>query len=116
MKPRGVTNSADNGSEIAFISRFGGRDKPTFYQCWGIGETVAKGDGRLRSGTEGDRGVGVKSGGDEAIERPRRRPGGQTQVREDFGDHGGLFDGGNDLELAATVRTVFDVDIEHSFQ
>ena len=36
-------------------------------------------------------------------------------MREDLGDHGGLFAGGNDLQVAATVRTVFDVDVEYPF-
>ena len=35
---------------------------------------------------------------------------------EDFGNHRGGFDGGNDLQVTATVRTVFDVDVEYSLQ
>ena len=49
-----------------------GVTSPPFDEIWIIGETVAKGDGRLRSGTEWDQGVGVKSGRDEQTERPCR--------------------------------------------
>ena len=35
---------------------------------------------------------------------------------ENSGDHRGLFDGGNDFQGAATVRTVFNVDIEYPFE
>ena len=31
---------------------------------------------------------------------------------EDLGDHRGVFDGGDDLQGAATLGTLFDVDIE----
>jgi len=31
-------------------------------------------------------------------------------------NHRRLFDGGNDLELAATLRAVFEVDIEHALE
>ena len=33
-------------------------------------------------------------------------------MREDPDDHGGLFDGGDDLQLAATVRTMLNIDVE----
>ncbi|MEN8259075.1 MAG: hypothetical protein ABFS02_00555 [Pseudomonadota bacterium] len=42
--------------------------------------------------------------------------GGQTEVREDPGNHRGFFDGGDDLHVATTVSTVFDVGIEHPFK
>ena len=47
-----------------------GVTSPTFDEIWIVGETVAKGDGQLRSGTEWDQDVGVKSDRDEQIERP----------------------------------------------
>ena len=43
---------------------------------------------------------------------PRWRPGLQPQVRKDPLDHGRLQDGGDDLELAAAIRAVFEVDLE----
>ena len=40
------------------------------------------------------------------------RPGLQSQVREDPLDHRCFEDGGGDLELAAAVRAVLEVDLE----
>ena len=34
---------------------------------------------------------------------------------EDLGDHGGMFDGGDDLQGATALGAVLDVDLEHSF-
>ena len=42
-------------------------------------------------------------------------PGGQAEMGENLGDDPGLFDGGNDLEFAATMGAMFHVDIEHPF-
>ena len=36
-------------------------------------------------------------------------------MREDLGDHGGIFDGGDDRQGATTLGAVFQVDIEHPF-
>jgi len=47
-----------------------------------------------------------------ARRHPGRCPGLQSEVREDPLYHGCLQDGGNDLELAAAVRAVFEVDLE----
>jgi hypothetical protein len=33
-------------------------------------------------------------------------------MREDPDDHGGLFDGGDDLKGAATIRAMLDVNVE----
>jgi len=44
--------------------------------------------------------------------RAWRRSGLQTQVREDFLDHW-LFEDRRDDQLAAAVRAVFQVDLEH---
>ena len=35
---------------------------------------------------------------------------------KNLGDDPGLFDGGDDLEFAATMGAMFDVDIEHPFE
>ena len=63
---------------------------------------------------------GVKSGRFEEIERPRGsagwRPGGQPEMGENLGNNPGLFDSGDDLEVAATVRAMFHVDIEYPFE
>jgi hypothetical protein len=37
-------------------------------------------------------------------------------MSEDPGDHGGLFDGGDDLQGAPAIRTVFAIDIKHPFE
>lgn len=37
-------------------------------------------------------------------------------MREDFGNHGRLFDGGDNLQGAATLRAVFDSDRENAFE
>ena len=38
-------------------------------------------------------------------------PGGQTQVGEDLHDHRRRLDGGDDLEVAPTLRAVFQVQV-----
>ena len=43
---------------------------------------------------------------------PRRRPGLQSEVGEEPLDHWRLDNGRNDLELAAAVRAVLEVDLE----
>jgi len=45
-----------------------------------------------------------------------RGPGGQAEMGEDLGDHGGIFDGGDDLQGAAAVGVVLNIDIEHPFE
>ena len=37
-------------------------------------------------------------------------------MSENPGNHGGLFDGGDDFQGAATVGAVFEVDIEDPFE
>ena len=37
-------------------------------------------------------------------------------MSENFGNHGGIFNGGNDFQGAATVWAVLDVDIEYAFE
>ena len=37
-------------------------------------------------------------------------------MREDFGDHCRIFDGGDDLKVATTLRAVFEVDSENAFE
>ncbi len=41
-------------------------------------------------------------------------PGGQAQVAQNLADHRGLFNGGDDRQGAATVRTVSHVDREQT--
>ena len=48
--------------------------------------------------------------------RPRRRAGLQSDVGEDALDHRRLEDGGADLQLAAAVRAVFEVELEGPFE
>ena len=64
-------------------------------------------------------GMGGGSGQFEAIEGPGRSgrcSGGQTEMGEDLGSHGGMLDGGNDLQGATALGAVLDVDLEHSFE
>ena len=79
----------------------------------GQGGLSAQGLNRMGSG------IGGGSGQLESIEGPRRCsgrcPGGPAQMREDLGDHGGIFDGGDDRQGATTLGAVFQVDIEHPF-
>ncbi|MGH8653111.1 MAG: hypothetical protein ACREYE_13515 [Gammaproteobacteria bacterium] len=55
----------------------------------------------------------------ESMAWPRRGAGrcmdGQAEMGEGLGNHGEMFDGSDDLQGAAAVGTVFDVDIEHPF-
>ena len=37
-------------------------------------------------------------------------------MAEDLDDHRRIFDGGDDLQSAAAVRAVFDVDVEDPFE
>jgi len=36
---------------------------------------------------------------------------GQAQMREDLGDHRRIFDGGDDLQGAATVRAMLNINV-----
>jgi len=45
-----------------------------------------------------------------------RRSGRQAEMGEDLGNHGGVFDSGNDLQGAATVGAMFHIDIEHPLE
>jgi hypothetical protein len=67
----------------------------------------------------GGRGLGSESHL-ESVEWPRGRsgrcPGGQPEVREDLGDHGGIFDGGDELQGAAALRALLDVDLEYPLE
>ena len=37
-------------------------------------------------------------------------------MREDPDNHGGLFDGGDNRQVAATMRAMFDIDRENAFE
>jgi hypothetical protein len=37
-------------------------------------------------------------------------------MSKNFGNHRRVFDGGDEFQGTATVRAVFDVDIEHPFE
>jgi len=43
-------------------------------------------------------------------------PSAQAEMSEDLGDHGGVFDGGDDFQCVAAVRAFFSTDIEHRFE
>jgi hypothetical protein len=79
----------------------------------------AKGGCRLR---ELNRRGGGSSLGSDRLEGgvPRgcsgRCPGGQAEMGEDLGNHGGMFDGGDDRQGAAAVGTLFNIDSEHPFE
>jgi len=47
---------------------------------------------------------------------PRWGAGGQAQVRENLDDHGGIFNGGDERQGAAALRTVCHVDLKHPFE
>jgi len=64
--------------------------------------------GGSRPGSEGQlksiEGLGCCSG---------RCSGGQVEMGEDLGNHGRIFDGGDDRQDTAALRTLRDVDIEY---
>jgi hypothetical protein len=64
-------------------------------------------------------GFGGGSGQLESIDDPgrcsARCSSGQAEMGEDLGDHGGMFDGGDDLQGATALGALLDVDLEHSF-
>jgi len=35
---------------------------------------------------------------------------------EDFGDHRGIYEGGDDLQGSAALETLFNIDIEYPFE
>jgi hypothetical protein len=37
-------------------------------------------------------------------------------MREDLGHHGGMFEGGDDLQGVAALGTLFNIDSEHPFE
>ena len=37
-------------------------------------------------------------------------------MRDDPDDHGGLLDGGNNLQVAATMRALFDINVENALE
>ena len=52
----------------------------------------------------------------ESIEGRGRCSGGQTEMGEDLGNHGGMFDGGDDLQGATARGALLDVDLKHSLR
>ena len=42
--------------------------------------------------------------------------GGQAQMGEDFDNHGGIFNGGDERHRCTTVQTEYHVDREHAFE
>jgi hypothetical protein len=56
----------------------------------------------------------------ESIEGPGRCSGrcsgGQAEMLADLGDHGGMPDGGDDLQGATVLEALLDVDLEPSFE
>ena len=86
---------------------------------WGLGRARGKGSCSLRELSPMGGGIGWGSGHSKSIEWPRwgseRCPGGQAEMREDLGDHGRMFDGGDDLQGAAALGTLLDDDLEHPF-
>ncbi len=45
-----------------------------------------------------------------------RCPGGQAERSEDLGNHGGMFDGGEDLQDTTPGGTLFHIASEHAFE
>ena len=80
----------------------------------GQGRLSAQGLNRMESA------LGRASGRLKECEELRRGPGwgsgGQPQMDEDLGHHGGLFDGGHERQGAAALRTGGHVDLEHPFE
>ncbi len=64
-------------------------------------------------------GSGLEAGGFKAIEDRSGCAGwcsgGQAKMAQDFGKDRRLFDGNDDFQFTAAVRTVFDVDDEVAF-
>ena len=58
----------------------------------------------------------LPSGSGRLKERQRRRARRQAQMREYPDNHRRLFDDGDDLQGTATLRAVFEVDIEHALE
>ena len=110
---------------VLWISRSGGARNPHVFQhtlrflrSGGTRPSFAR-DGFFTTsqGLNGmGSGIGGGSGQLESIEGPRRCsgrcPGGPAQMREDLGDHGRIFDGGDDRQGATTLGALFQVDTE----
>ena len=52
----------------------------------------------------------------EALDSFPDGAGTRAQMGEDYDNHRRIFDGGHDLQSAAAVGAVFDVDVEDSFE
>ncbi len=52
---------------------------------------------------------------DSVAKMAGRCPGGQAEMIENPSNHGGIFNGSDDLQGAATMQTVLNVDIEYPF-
>ena len=93
-----------------------GLERADFAPSWAFARPPAERDPRL-----GCKPVSVaESGRFEQIESPRRcarwGAGGQAQMGEDSHDHRRRFDGGDDLQGAAAVWAMFDVNVEHPLE
>jgi hypothetical protein len=76
------------------------------------GEREGRGPQELPLDHEDGAEIRARSGQLESVEGPgpgsRRCAGGQAEVGEDLGDHGGMFEGGDDLQGAAGAPTSRD--------
>ncbi|MDB5904193.1 MAG: hypothetical protein JWM26_3071 [Betaproteobacteria bacterium] len=76
----------------------------------------AERDRQARCSTAVNRGSGGLKERQRSCRGAWRRARRQAQMREDSDNHRRLFDGGDNLEVAATLRAVFEVDIEHALE
>ena len=83
-------------------------DAPGYGAFWPLTRVQAKGCCRIR---ELDR-----MGGDSRPGSGHLEPVGQAEMGEDRGDHGRMFDGGDDRQGTAALRTLRDVGIEYPLE
>ena len=91
---------------------FRGADCASF---WVLARTPAERDRRLALGKR-FRLSGRLEEIDSVRRRARRGAGGQAQIGEDSHDHRRILDGSDDLQGIATIRVVFDVDLENPLE
>ena len=111
-----VSNTRVFGLESGTFRAIHRPEAPGFWAFWRLAWVRAKGGCRLRELNRRGGGNGLGSGRLEGGV-PRwcsgRCPGGQAEMGEDLGNHGGMFDGGDDRQGAAAVGTLFNIDSEH---
>jgi hypothetical protein len=85
-------------------------EAPSFGAFWHLARVKVRGEDRLRKMNRSESGIGwnqaVWSRSNDCEGSAGRCSGGQAEMSEDLGNHDEIFDGGDDLQDAATLGTL----------